>query len=154
MNPIPLQILSHYPAIPPPLQAQLWESPPHDCAYLPGRMATMRALLTRRLPAETYRAFMDANFRRSGNIIYQPICAGCRECRSLRVLTHAFRMSKSQRRVWRKNQNVAVTVGKPEPSDEKFQLYLHYLRDWHQRDESGGEEFVDFLYSSPVDSLE
>ena len=30
---------------------------------------------------------MNANFRRSGRIIYQPTCASCRQCQSLRVLT-------------------------------------------------------------------
>ena len=114
----------------------------------------MHALLTRRMPAETYTAFMDANFRRSGSIVYQPTCAGCRACQSLRVLTHDFSMSKSQRRCWRKNRDLSVTVSKPEASEEKFQIYLRYLREWHERDDSDYDDFCDFLYISPVDTIE
>jgi leucyl-tRNA---protein transferase len=149
-----IQTFSHYPAIPPPVPMRLWDSPPQACPYLPGRDATMRALMTRSIPAATYHAFMDANFRRSGSIIYQPTCAGCRECQSLRVLTRGFRMSKSQRRCWRRNSDLVVNVQSPEPSDDKFQIYLRYLREWHERDDSSYDEFCDFLYRSPVDSLE
>jgi porphobilinogen synthase len=98
------QRFSHYPAIPPPISMELWESGPQPCPYLPGRESRMRALMTRRLASEAYHAFMDANFRRSGSIIYQPSCAGCRACQSLRVIVPRFVMSKSQRRSWRKKR--------------------------------------------------
>ena len=133
---------------------RLWESPPHACAYLPGRQATMRALMTRDMPAETYRAFMDANFRRSGSIIYQPTCAGCRACQSLRVLTGEFQMNKSQRRCWRRNDDIIVSVNDPVPNAEKFAIYQRYLQTWHERQDGSYDEFCDFLYESPVPSLE
>ncbi len=148
------QLLSHYPAIPPPLPLRLWESPAHACPYLPERQATMRALMTDQMPPPTYHAFMNANFRRSGRIIYQPTCASCRQCQSLRVLTREFRMSKSQRRCWRTNSDVVVTVGTPMPSAEKFEIYRRYLGEWHGRDDSTYDEFCDFLYRSPVQTLE
>jgi leucyl-tRNA---protein transferase len=151
---VPLQILSHYPAIPPPAPIELWESPPNPCSYLPGRDAKIRGIMTRRIPADVYHAFMDANFRRSGNLIYQPVCAGCRECRSLRVITGELAMSKSQRRCWRKNSDVLTSVHKPQPTDEKFQLYRQYLHEWHGRDDGDYDDFREFLYDSPVDSLE
>jgi arginine-tRNA-protein transferase len=148
------QQFSHYPAIPPPVPLQLWDSPPHPCPYLPGRMATMRALMTRQLPAETYHDFMDANFRRSGRVIYQPTCKGCRECQSLRVLVNKFNMSKSQRRCWRRNQDLSASAHPPEASEEKFDLYRRYLAGWHERDDADFAEFCDFLYQSPVDTIE
>lgn len=114
----------------------------------------MRALKTRQIPPETYHAFMDANFRRSGRVIYQPTCQGCRECQSLRVLVNKFDMSKSQRRCWRKNRDLSASVSPPEASEEKFDLYRRYLAGWHERDDADFAEFCDFLYQSPVDSLE
>jgi arginine-tRNA-protein transferase len=98
---------------------------------------------------------MDAGFRRSGTFIYQPACRGCRECRPIRVPVEEFRPSKSQRRAWRRNADVVVAVGPPEPTEEKFDLYARYARDWHGKPEpETPESFIDFLYTSPVDTVE
>ena len=148
------QLFSHNPAIPPPVPVRLWESPAHPCSYLPNRNASMRAILTHDMPAETYHAFMDANFRRSGSIVYQPNCAGCRACQSLRVVTCELAMSKSQWRCWRGNSDVVVSVNSPIATDEKFQMYKRYLAEWHGRDDDSYDEFRDFLYESPVDTIE
>lgn len=154
MPSVPLQLFGHYPAIPPPVPVELWESPPHPCSYLPDRQARMRALMTQRIPPDIYHDFMDANFRRSGNLVYQPACDGCRACRSLRVVTAEFMMTKSQRRCWRKSGDLSVEVKKLEPSAQKFQIYQQYQREWHGRDDSSYDDFCRFLYDSPVDTLE
>ena len=127
----------------------------HDCAYLPGRVATSRAFFASGLPAEMYHQFMDAGFRRSGRLIYQPICRGCRSCLSLRVPTDRFLPTKSQRRTWRRNQDLIVSIQAPEATDEKFDLYCRYQVKWHGKEEADDRElFESFLYDSPVESIE
>jgi arginine-tRNA-protein transferase len=112
------------------------------------------------MPGLLYHELMDAGFRRSGNFFYQPTCPGCRDCRPIRVPVERFRPSKSQRRAWRRNQDLVVTFELPEPTDEKFELYRRYLRDRHGRasddgaDDDGFGGFVEFLYRSPVETLE
>src|SRR4051812_49148657 len=87
-----------------PRQVQLSLLPAHDCAYLPGREARSAGFLAARMSPEVYRGLMDAGFRRSGRLVYRPACGGCHECRAMRISVERFAMSKSQRRVWRKNQ--------------------------------------------------
>jgi arginine-tRNA-protein transferase len=122
---------------------------------LPGRDAQTRAFMAGRIDPEIYHDLMDAGFRRSGRLVYQPICAGCRECRPIRVPVATFTPSKSQRRAWRRNQDIVVTVGEALATDEKFDLYGKYVEKWHSRpEEAEPEAFVSFLYDSPVDTLE
>jgi arginine-tRNA-protein transferase len=108
------------------------------------------------MPGEVYHRFMDAAFRRSGKVFYQPVCRGCRACQPVRVPVATFRPSKSQRRCWRKNQDLSVSSGDPHPTDEKFDLYLRYVCAWHGKDRSEEDRdgFEEFLYDSPVDSVE
>jgi leucyl-tRNA---protein transferase len=108
------------------------------------------------MPGEVYHRFMDAGFRRSGKLVYQPVCRGCRACMSLRVPVGTFAPSKSQRRCWRKNQDLLVTSGQPEPTDEKYELYRRYASDWHGKPdgEEDWETFESFLYDSPVETTE
>lgn len=147
---------SIHPPLPPPTRVHLATLPEHDCPYLPGRLATSRAFFASTLSPELYHRYMDAGFRRSGRVVYQPTCPTCRACVPIRVPVDRFVPSKSQRRCWRKNQDLRVTVAEPEPTHEKYELYRRYETQWHGKrpqDESA-ESFVSFLYDSPVRTLE
>jgi len=129
--------------------------PEHPCSYLPPRPARTRALWAEQMPAETYRAFMDAGFRRAGRVIYQPVCSRCRACQPIRIPVNDFRANKSQRRCSRRNADLELSIATPVPTGEKYELYARYIRHWHAGDLEGGyDAFVSFLYESPVDSLE
>lgn len=141
--------------LPAPIAVELVQLPPHPCSYLAGREATSRAFLAGRLDPLVYHELMNASFRRSGILIYQPVCAGCRECVPLRVPVAEFRPSKSQRRCWRRNTDLIVAAGAPEATEEKFDLYARYQKQWHQDEEPATpEDFVGFLYRSPVETVE
>jgi arginine-tRNA-protein transferase len=62
------------------------------------------------------------------------------------------------RRVLRRNADLVVRVGKPEPSGEKWGLYEKYQRQWHEKGEEemseGVLDFIRFLYDSPVETAE
>ena len=150
---VSLPLFSHYPAIPPPLKLSLAELPEHACPYLPGRTAMDRAIWAGSMPPEIYEQFMNAGFRRSGKLLYQPACRGCRACLSIRVPVGAFRPDKSQRRCARRNADLHVTEGPPQCSEEKFELYCKYLREWHHREKVDDRAaFKSFLYDSPLES--
>src|SRR5947207_5225999 len=120
---------SHWPALPPPRNIPLTTLAEHACPYLPDRTARNRAFLCERMPPELYHELMDAGFRRSGMLIYQPVCRGCRACQPIRVPVATFTPSKSQRRAWRRNADLLVSVAgagpsePPLPTQEKFDLY-------------------------------
>ncbi len=150
------QITSHWPSWPLPVRQPFTVTPRQTCGYLPGRLSTFRAFHADRISGEEYQRLLDAGFRRSGSIIYQPMCARCRDCIPLRVPADRFAPTKSQRRVLRKNLGMNVTVAAPVPTQEKWELYERYQREWHKKvspeDDFAG--FIQFLYQSPVDSLE
>lgn len=128
---------------------------PTPCPYLPGRFSTSRAIVASSVDPEIYHAFMNAGFRRSGLMLYQPVCHGCRECRQIRVPVESFMPSKSQRRTQKKNVDVEIRVAEPRPTREKFEIYQRYVMRWHAHEKpSTWEEFSDFLYEYPSNSVE
>jgi len=146
---------SEWPALRWPLTIVAQESPDIPCSYFSDRLSRMRGLGCGQLDAAVYQTMMDAGCRRSGRLIYQPICGGCRACRQYRVPTATFMMNKTQRRIWRKGTDLTVTVQQPEATQAKWEIYERYQREWHQREEGADyESFVQFLYDSPTDSLE
>jgi leucyl-tRNA---protein transferase len=138
-----------------PISLPLFAGSPHPCSYLPGRTAANEFGVFVSLDPVLYQSLMDAGFRRSGGIVYRPRCVGCRECRPIRVPVASFATSRSQRRVRRRNADVAVEIGLPTCDDEKWRVYAAYLR--HQHDGEMGEEreeLEEFLYRSPTSTLE
>jgi len=87
--------------------------PEHACPYLPGRTACSEGFETSDLDDALYLAFMDRGFRRSGNVIYRPSCRTCAECIPIRIPVPQFRLSRSMKRVWRRNRDLHVEVAPP-----------------------------------------
>lgn len=139
----------------PPVDVHLTVLPEAPCPYLPDRLQTLRAVYGSSVDGETYRAFMDAGFRRSGRMIYQNVCRECSECIPLRVGVDAFVPSTSQRRAARRNVDLTVAIELPQLTDEKFDLYARYVNQWHDRPAEAERETVEqFLYDSPTETLE
>jgi arginine-tRNA-protein transferase len=158
-----VQKSSHWPTWPLPVRTEgITVTGKHACGYLEGKLSTFRAFDAGGggaggVTGEIFQRLLDSGFRRSGSVIYQPMCAGCRECVPIRVPVDQFKATKSQRRVMRKNTDVTVRVAPPEATQEKWELYDHYQRQWHRKKANEADDiagFVTFLYRSPIDSLE
>jgi arginine-tRNA-protein transferase len=134
------------------------ETPPaRACPYLPNREATLRGFAVGRLPGSLYHEFLNAGFRRTGKVIYQPVCRGCRMCVPIRIPVAEFVPTKSLRRCRRRNSDLHVAVDAPRLTDEKTALYRSYIAQRHQRPPSETEDDdspQEFLYRSPVRTVE
>lgn len=129
--------------------------PAEPCPYLPDRVAVLRGFRCDALSGAAYQQLMDAGFRRSGRLFYQPVCPGCRACRPLRVAVASFRPGKSLRRVLGRNPDLRATWGPPELTPEKAALYARYLATRHDGAMTGEpDELEDFLYRSPTRTIE
>jgi arginyl-tRNA--protein-N-Asp/Glu arginylyltransferase len=103
---------------------------PHDCAYLPGRVARMPMRLPL-VPLTPHR--LDLRLRegdrRAGPLFYRPECPDCTACELLRVPIARFVPTASQRRVWRQNEGQVVSVLQPATATERHvEIYNHHKR--------------------------
>lgn len=125
------------------------------CPYLPDRQARQIVVLPPGGMPGLYHSFLDLNFRRLGGVYYRPACAGCRECRALRVLVDAFRPSRNQRRCWNANADLLLEMGPAVPTVEKHELYQRYLEARHDGQMDGSwQEFSEALYDTPPTTIE
>jgi len=137
-------------------QLRFYIAHPHECAYLPDREATM-VLADPSFPKSTsiYSVLIANGFRRSGEMIYRPLCDGCQSCVPVRVPVRSFRARRSQRRAWQRNRDLEVGV-LPEPlTDETYGLYRRYINTRHaggSMEDPTREAYVDFLTSAWCDT--
>ena len=85
---------------------------------------------------------LDEGFRRSGMFAYRADCPDCKACIPIRISPDAFEPSKSQRRVFRRNRDLAVTITTKADefvTDEKVAL----LRTYDKRHNPDAEKSFD-----------
>jgi arginine-tRNA-protein transferase len=115
---------------------QIFRSMPHPCSYLPDRTATMLFLdPSDQLNNDQYGGLVRLGFRRSGDLIYRPHCQACNACIPVRVPAERFRGDRGQRRVWKRNQDLAVIPCPQVYEPEHFDLYQRYQATRHARGE-------------------
>lgn len=130
-------------------ELRLFQTGEHACGYWDGLVAR-DLVLDPRDPqlARWYPQALASGFRRSGDLVYRPHCAGCRLCVPVRVEVARFAPDRSQRRCLARNAAVTMRVCPAERSDEHFALYRRYLAARHAgggMDGHGALEFDQFL---------
>lgn len=109
---------------------QFYLTAPTPCPYLPGQ--SERKVFTH-LVGEKARGLNDilsqGGFRRSQSIAYRPACESCRACVSVRVPVADFDLTRSFRRIMRRNSDLVGEMKQPIPSSEQYSVFRAYL-DW------------------------
>ncbi|HEY9160688.1 MAG TPA: arginyltransferase [Desulfomonilia bacterium] len=125
------------------------------CPYLPGRNSLYEEYYVDHLEPHIYEKLLSMGFRRSGRIVYRPICRNCSECRQIRIPVGLFNPGKSMKRVSRLGADVQASISRPRYSDEKHELFKRYLNHYHDNTMSRDRmSFISFLYDSPAETYE
>jgi len=100
-----------------------FNDPPRPCAYRADETCRMKYEVVGEITPAEYEAKMLAGWRRFGHSLFTHDCRSCSACQSIRVPTATFQMNRSQRRAFKTNADVAVTIHVPEVTREKLDLY-------------------------------
>jgi len=106
----------------------------YPCAYLDGRATRMFYRYTSEADIEFCTDTIQRGWRRFGNYFFYPICAGCNECKSLRIDIERFKLSRSQKRVLKRNRDTKIVIREPSITNAHVNLYNRYHRWKAQRD--------------------
>ncbi|MFZ5630222.1 MAG: arginyltransferase [Spirochaetota bacterium] len=105
-----------------------------QCGYYPDRTARNHDLSDPEhelSPGELTRV-LNKGYRRFATDYYRPFCRGCHECTPYRVLVNEFHPNRSMRRVRTRNAAVTAEWAAPQPTQEKFELYVRYQLGRHK----------------------
>ena len=121
------------------------------CPYLPGRFE--RKLFTE-LAGEDAALLHDSlaqvGFRRSQRIAYRPACEACSACLSVRIPVADYAFTRRDRRILRRNADLAATTIAPaKATPEQYRLLMRYLRARH-----ADGEMIDMSYPEYRDMVE
>lgn len=129
---------------------------PLPCPYLEGRLE--RRVVTElvgRDAAALHDALTHAGFRRSHAIVYAPACTGCDACVPLRIVARDFCPTRTQKRLWRRNQAFEVREQPPIATAEQFDLFVCYQNRRHADGDMANMDYDDFralIEDTPVET--
>ncbi|MCB0208795.1 MAG: arginyltransferase [Anaerolineae bacterium] len=98
----------------------------NPCPYLPDRQKQFQYFFAQNLNDSEISFVLSMGWRKFGAYYFRPVCNSCRECTPIRVLTHAFKPSKSQRKTLKKNEAVRVEFGPLTYSKRAYEIYVNH----------------------------
>ncbi|MDO4223658.1 MAG: arginyltransferase, partial [Acinetobacter sp.] len=147
-------------ALPPTQEQDLhyFLSADEPCHYIENQSSRMLVLNPElQVDEQTLSELSRHGFRRSGDIMYKPDCDSCHQCLSSRIPVHEFRMNSSQKKAWKRNQdlrfNIIPTVF---ANEQHFNLYARYIQQRHaehRHEQPNPQEFQQFLIRSKNNSF-
>lgn len=112
----------------PTRQLRFFLTAPTPCPYLPGREERK---VFAHLPLSDGPIVNDSltqvGFRRSQNIAYRPACETCRACQSARAPAADYILSRSERKILNRNDDLERHWVEAEATLEQFELLRRYL---------------------------
>jgi arginyl-tRNA--protein-N-Asp/Glu arginylyltransferase len=113
-------------------EIKVYTTYPHDCSYLEDEQAiTLFVDPQHEIDKSLYSRLSNIGFRRSGSHIYRPNCEQCSACIPSRIPAHNSQLSRSQRRVWSKNQDLVVEETMDIDDSSTYDLYRRYIEQRH-----------------------
>ena len=138
---------------------QQFVTDPHRCHYLPVQVALIHYSVAPTMTAAEYEELMNRGHRKFGPVFFRPVCESCFECRPLRVLTFEFKPSRSQRRAWKRNQDLRVYLAPASVDATRLELYGRYhqaqnlRKGWESAPGSANEYALSYVHN-PLSNVE
>lgn len=130
---------------------------PLPCPYIEGHVE--RRVVTELAGRETSvlnDSLSRAGFRRSHAIAYAPACPDCEACTAVRVPVGEFVPSRIQKRVWKRNSDLAAGETAPDATPEQFDLFHFYQESRHGDGDMAKMDYLDYqalIEESPIETM-
>jgi arginine-tRNA-protein transferase len=109
------------------------------CVYLKGKKMKMAYKYIKDCSLPLSSKLVQRGWRRFGHYYSRPECDNCNACQSMRIDVNGFQLSKSAKRIIKKNSTTRIMVRKPSISQDHLNLYEKYHR--YMQEKKGWEYY-------------
>ncbi len=128
---------------------KLYTTLEHNCSYDKEKQATTLFVdPNAKVDDIIYRELTDIGFRRSGKHFYRPHCRNCSDCIATRIPVKQVSLTKNQKRIIKKNNDVSCQQVYSIDTDEHYHLFEQYIATRHSDGDmypATREQYQEFL---------
>ncbi len=125
-----------------------------ECSYIKNNQATTQFFVVENsIDDDTFNFLLAHGWRKFGMEFFKPVCEECKECVPIRVPVKLFKISKSQRRVLKKNKDIKIKYNPLTYSDEIYNIYVDHCSRFPQ-ESMNKENFIRSFYTPSVKALQ
>jgi len=137
-------------------EGQLIDQTPHACPYLDGETAVLpMRWYAEDISPSAFDQLLSESDRRVGRTLYRPSCPSCSACEAIRIPIRELRLSRSQLRCWKRNDDLRVTVGRPIVDDVRLSLFnRHKIERGLSEEQTSAAHYANWLAVSCVQTVE
>ena len=124
---------------------QFYVTTKYACGYITNQSAqSIVATPYKEIDAKVYNDLIKRGFRRSGQYIYKPHCSSCNACIPIRINVNDFKLSRSQKRVQKKNSHLSIKILPLNFNEDHFELYVNYQKARHLSNGKNNDDIADY----------
>ena len=124
---------------------QFFATPAGPCPYLENRVERkMYTPLVGRNTGRLHEALVESGFRRSQSIVYKPACEDCHACIPVRVRVRDFIVTRSLKRIAKRNNDLLAQECLPIATAEQYHLFHQYQQSRHPESGMASMDFGEF----------
>ncbi|MDH5559858.1 MAG: arginyltransferase [Deltaproteobacteria bacterium] len=134
------------------MEIKLFEANNGGCPYLKDQVWMSYMFQAENLDPKLYEVLIDKGFRRNGLMFYKNNCPNCDQCKPIRVLAGEFKLSSSQKKVLKKNDDLSIKTEPISFDRGSYELYQKYSYDRFGT-QTTLEDYFNFLVQSSVETV-
>lgn len=98
--------------------------------------------------------FLAAGYRRNGDCLYTMRCKECNACQSIRMQPELFQANRNQKRTWKKNTDIDISIEPLEQSTENIVLCEQFLNRRYPKDNDAKRYYTEFFENAIVNTVQ
>ncbi len=123
-----------------------------SCPYYLPYPATFYQGLFGPLSDRMMELFLAAGYRRNGNSLYAMHCKNCNACVPIRLHPKLFKPNRNQKRIWRRNKDVDISIAMIRPTAEKLELCEDFLSRRYPHEGNTAEAYYSGFFLNKITS--
>ena len=123
-----------------------------NCPYIDGNESQNLHFYAQWVELDEYDKLLSTGWRRFAQYYFRPKCRFCNSCEPIRLIVNEMSYSKSQRKLFRKNDNIRVEFTEKRYSKNIFEIYQNHSIRFGQV--STEKEFLEAHYTDTCKSLQ
>ncbi len=115
------------------------------CPYIAGNTFTEEYFFSYNMSPFEFNIFVQQGWRKFGYFFFRPVCKSCLKCIPIRILCKKFELTKSQRKLINKNQDLTVKFVETRYDEEVYEIYKKHSKVRFEKEANKDDFIANFI---------